>query len=268
MPGKRLNKVPEVPGIAPGIMWVHSHITSDALTPDVFTKWYEEVHIPDMMATKGGPKTVLRYGWMESPSPKDMRYLTIYFLDDMGWLHFPGCELWGLPLHNEMLPGPSRFIGDFAHFDTRFYEEINTTVVETAATHEVLQVVEPPPPPPAKYLASVTFDLDIDDDKLEQDQIGQCLAHTAAAPPLPFIRATTYRLQPFPGGGGAMDTIEKQQVEHRPKFLRLAQFVAQPTFTDNSTLAPPRAKNIQVEMFSLLKTFGTDGPDGFLKGNR
>jgi hypothetical protein len=35
----------------PGLLFVNSKITSPSLSPEAFTEWYQDVHIPDIFNT-------------------------------------------------------------------------------------------------------------------------------------------------------------------------------------------------------------------------
>lgn len=70
-------------GPAPGVLWVNSKLTKpDEVTAETFTKWYQEVHIPDIFKSVG-IKSAYRY---ESVNPDDDRpYLAYYPVEDTGF---------------------------------------------------------------------------------------------------------------------------------------------------------------------------------------
>jgi hypothetical protein len=106
----------------PGILFVNSKITSDALTQEVFTDWYESVHIPDIFVTSG-IKSAFRY---KSPTPETVErpFLAIYPVKDVQWLFSD--EFKSIPVYSDMLPVESKAIFDLADFDTRYYATLDT----------------------------------------------------------------------------------------------------------------------------------------------
>ncbi|KAK4195464.1 hypothetical protein QBC40DRAFT_288994 [Triangularia verruculosa] len=105
----------------PGIIAVRSR-PSPLLTSIVFQKWYEDIHIPDVLGT-GHVKSATRYHTSDSSS---MPFLAIYQLPDMFWLHEDDCKFWKIPLRSEVLPGDNTSIFDVAEFKTEFFEMIDT----------------------------------------------------------------------------------------------------------------------------------------------
>lgn len=71
-------------GKKPGLLWVNSKITKpDELSTQAYTKWYEEVHIPDIFKTSG-IKEAARW---EAIDPSNERpYLALYPLEDLDFL--------------------------------------------------------------------------------------------------------------------------------------------------------------------------------------
>lgn len=105
----------------PGILWVNSKITdADQLSPELFKKWYEMAHIPDLInAKKGGVLASSRY---QCPDPKQPApYLAVYSVPDLGFLQTP--EFRAVPMKHDMLPGGGP-IHRFVSFDTRFYQRL------------------------------------------------------------------------------------------------------------------------------------------------
>jgi len=108
------------PLTGPGILWINSKIIApDKLSPELFKTWYEEVHIPDIIAAKpGGVLAAWRYKCAnpERPAP----YLALYSIPDLAFLQTD--EFRAVPMVHEMLPegGP---IHKFASFDARYYKK-------------------------------------------------------------------------------------------------------------------------------------------------
>lgn len=100
----------------PGLLYANAKITDDRLTPEVLDKWYEEIHIPDVLKTSGF-ESAIRY---KSRDPNAERpYLALYPIKDINFLKTD--EFKTIPGHSPLLPGPSHLIYDFVHFDVRVY---------------------------------------------------------------------------------------------------------------------------------------------------
>ncbi|KAH7025153.1 uncharacterized protein B0I36DRAFT_367037 [Microdochium trichocladiopsis] len=88
----------------PGLIYASSHITSPDLTPDVFNRWYNEHHIPDVLAT-GAVSHAARWEVADrdpatrGPDP----YLATYRVPDMRALQ--GEAFARIPMTHELLPG-------------------------------------------------------------------------------------------------------------------------------------------------------------------
>jgi len=113
----------------PGLFVVPSRISRpDIVTVELFTKWYEEVHIPDLLGLQPRVASATRYALAETATgdgPQPFPFLALYDIADLAWVHdTEKCELYKLPLHNEMVPVESHFIFDVADFDMRFYETV------------------------------------------------------------------------------------------------------------------------------------------------
>jgi hypothetical protein len=99
----------------PGILWINSRITDPAMTPEAFTRWYEQIHIPDIIAAKpGGVVASWRY---QALNPRSAPYLAVYKVPDMGFLQ--SAEFKAIPMVHPSLPGGGP-IHRFAEFDARF----------------------------------------------------------------------------------------------------------------------------------------------------
>jgi len=125
----------------PGILFVNSKITSDALKPEVFKEWYESVHIPDILATSG-IKFGCRYQ-STAPEKVERPFLALYPVKDVQWLHSE--EFKSIPMHSDMLPVESKLISDLADFEHRYYETVDATAESGCQG-------------PAKALVCVEFD--------------------------------------------------------------------------------------------------------------
>jgi len=103
----------------PGVIVSASHITKpDLLTDEAFNKWYNEVHIPDVLATGGVPiATRFRNANPAAPAP----YLAIYTVPDLSIIHSQKFK--NIPMTHKSLPEGGN-IHNYANFDTRFYQLI------------------------------------------------------------------------------------------------------------------------------------------------
>jgi len=111
------------------VVFVQSKIRPGAdLSPAVFRKWYEEVHIRDLLNTPG-VGTVFRYvnttATDEAQFP-GFPYLAVYPGVSREWLLSDTCEFLKVPLHSDLLPGPKGFVFDVADFVIGAYQEVGS----------------------------------------------------------------------------------------------------------------------------------------------
>jgi len=124
--------------VYPGIIFVRARIrpeAKDILDHKTLSRWYDDVHIPDMLRL---PKVDLAVRYLAGPESAstssttqeadnekngDARwpYLAIYSVSDEAWLHRDDCELKKVPLTSDILPNESRSVLELVEFDTRFY---------------------------------------------------------------------------------------------------------------------------------------------------
>jgi hypothetical protein len=103
----------------PGVIISASRITKpNELSDVVFNKWYNEVHIQDVLATGG----VTRAARFREANPKATApYLAIYTIPDLSIIESE--EFKKVPMTHESLPGGGN-VHSFVNFDTRFYSLI------------------------------------------------------------------------------------------------------------------------------------------------
>ncbi len=106
----------------PGILFANARISDAALDPETFRRWYEEVHIPDVLATSG-VHAAFRYKAPEGEVTK-RPYLAVYPFADLEWL--ANGEFFSIPLTSEVLPNESKHILHVTDFDMRFYQTLRT----------------------------------------------------------------------------------------------------------------------------------------------
>jgi hypothetical protein len=107
----------------PGVLWINSRITDTAsLSVDAFATWYENIHIPDIIAAKpGGILASWRYQCTDKDRPAP--FLAVYKVPDLAFLQSP--EFKAIPMTHPTLHenGP---IHRFAQFDSRFMGHVET----------------------------------------------------------------------------------------------------------------------------------------------
>jgi hypothetical protein len=134
-PNRTVYEGPALSG--PGILWINSRIDApNQISPDLFKKWYEEYHIPDIIAARpDGCIASSRYECMDST--RTSPYLAVYSIPDLAFVQTN--EFKAVSMVHELLPegGP---IHRFVSFDTRFYRRI--------------QLVERPDAPPGTSFIS------------------------------------------------------------------------------------------------------------------
>jgi hypothetical protein len=111
------------PPSGPGIFLSLSKITNhELLSDDLFNKWYNEVHLPDVCAT-GAIKKAYRF---RNKNPDAERpYVAVYICPDMSII--AGDKVKGIPMHSNILP-QGKSIHELANFDTRFYKSMQEFV--------------------------------------------------------------------------------------------------------------------------------------------
>lgn len=107
----------------PGILWINSKLTDpESLPVEKFTRWYEDVHIPDIIAAKpGGVAASWRYKCLDANRPAP--FLAVYKVPDMGFLQ--SSEFKAIPMVHPTLPGNGP-IHRFAEFDARFLGHVES----------------------------------------------------------------------------------------------------------------------------------------------
>jgi hypothetical protein len=106
---------PSGPGIFLSLSKIIKH---EVLSDEVFNKWYNEVHLPDVLATG---KITRAYRFRNKNPDAERPYLALYICPDMSCI--AGEEVKSIPMHSNLLP-QGKSIHELANFDTRFY---NTT---------------------------------------------------------------------------------------------------------------------------------------------
>lgn len=110
----------------PELLYVNSKITEPSkLSPDLFTEWYNDIHIPDIFATSGIKQAYRYHTTVADPSSVERPYLALYPVKFAGYT--TSKEFFSIPVTSDVLPGPSHEIFDVADFDTRYYNTISSS---------------------------------------------------------------------------------------------------------------------------------------------
>ncbi|KAF2401682.1 hypothetical protein EJ06DRAFT_547970 [Trichodelitschia bisporula] len=107
---------PPFPFTGPGLLIARSRITSPELSEDVFERWYNEVHIPDVLAVG---TISAAYRFRNSNPAAEVPYLAVYTVPEFSKVDMG--KLGALPMAHEMLPGGGT-ITDFVDIDSQFYK--------------------------------------------------------------------------------------------------------------------------------------------------
>jgi hypothetical protein len=175
----------------PGILFVNSKITSDTLSPEVFTAWYEGAHIPDILDTSGIKSAFLYKS--STPDKVERPFLALYPVKDVQWLYSD--EFKSIPLHSDMLPNDSKAIFELADFDIRYYETIDTKAESGRRG-------------PAKAVVVVQFDSSSDD----VAKLFEVSAPTGTTPVRSWVLKLSFtRLNRLPDG--------ERQISKPPAYL-------------------------------------------------
>ena len=68
-----------------GLLFTTSHLLSDTTTtPEIYTHWYDQVHIPDVLAAKDAPPLALRF--TNADLSAEFTYLVVFKLLDTSWV--------------------------------------------------------------------------------------------------------------------------------------------------------------------------------------
>jgi hypothetical protein len=110
-----------------GIIWVQSLIKDkEKLSAESFNRWYEDIHIPDILAAgNGGVVSAWRYKAVDPSRPRP--WMGVYKVPDVAFLG--SNQFKSIPMSHPMLPGPGP-IHQWADFDGRYYKHVQTFEAE------------------------------------------------------------------------------------------------------------------------------------------
>lgn len=134
-------------GPNPGLLYVHSKIIQpDKLSPEQYTEWYEQTHIPDIFQTAGIDQA---FRWKALDPSAERPYLAMYPLKDISFLQSPefkgisrdqtkdnsADKILAIPVEEDKLPETHK-VFDLANFDTRYYKFVQLYEPENASPGE------------------------------------------------------------------------------------------------------------------------------------
>lgn len=133
-----------------GICLVNSGITAkDTLDLETFTRWYEDIHIRDILTTSG-IQTAYRFkSSTDSPKPGTVisarPFLALYPLNTLSWAADDNSEMWKLSVSHDMLPSANNNIFELAEFQMGLYEKLGSTGGEGIAPAKSIVIVSVDP---------------------------------------------------------------------------------------------------------------------------
>jgi len=102
-----------------GILWAASKIkNTDSVSPATYGKWYNEVHVPDVLKTSQ-IHSAFRYKNIDPSSERP--YLALYPVGDTNFVDSK--EFAEIPVTSDLFPG-GRSVYEFADMDARFYDPV------------------------------------------------------------------------------------------------------------------------------------------------
>jgi len=114
-----------------GVFLVNSGITAkDTLDLETFTRWYEDIHIPDLLTTSGIHTAYRFQAAAASPKPSAVLtarpFLALYPLENTAWAADDNSEMWKVPIVHDMLPNESKNVFELAEFQMGLYVKLGS----------------------------------------------------------------------------------------------------------------------------------------------
>jgi hypothetical protein len=117
----------------PGLLWVTTAISKpSAISPTNFKKWYEEIHIPDLLLTSGISSAFRYQNVDENATPP---YLAMYPVKDVDWLTSEGFQ--NVPRTHELFQVRGNSARECLDMDIRHYELVQEFKGEGATPGEL-----------------------------------------------------------------------------------------------------------------------------------
>lgn len=226
----------------PGLLYVNSKITDPSLSPELYKKWYEEIHIRDIFERKG-IASAFRY-YSTSPDSVERPYLALYPLEDVSFLTSAAFK--SIPVNSELLP-KQKPIFEFADFDTRYYTHVKTISKGQSSSGEpqsVPQMCRIDSFCSGSCILTIHFDANNDIEAQEALSNGK-----AGVPPEGFTR-----LSLFSNYFARQNRNQSSSLGHPPKYLAIVEVSPPPGHEGSSSVA----------IFSLLRAFGDSSTTPFI----
>ena len=122
-----------------GLMMVNSRVTNPVLSPEIFNKWYTEIHVRDMVNNKFA-SIALRYAnytvGSGSASPTftpSSQYLALYNVPDVNFISNPG-TMSKLPLTSDMLPEKNKPVTTWSAWTFTYWLPVQVFEGNSSAT--------------------------------------------------------------------------------------------------------------------------------------
>jgi len=136
-----------------GLFMVLTRITNPAMTPEVFNKWYHEVHVRDILANNFATLG-MRYGNYSmnmapqvKNSSRSTEWLAVYKVPDFAaWNNSEAFAK--TPLNHSSFPDPVKPVTTWTEFNTSFWLPVQTFEGKSKATarpkYVLMAKIEPP----------------------------------------------------------------------------------------------------------------------------
>ncbi|KPI37341.1 uncharacterized protein AB675_10364 [Cyphellophora attinorum] len=219
------------PASGPGLLYVNSKITSSELSAELFTKWYQDIHIRDIFQTSG-INAAFRY--ITQVAKVERPYLALYPLRDLAFL--TSDEFRAIPVVSEMLPAGAQDIFDLADFDTRYYISLGDNreaEVESQGADT--------------YLTTVQFDLPASVDGSDDAKVAAWYRSQNRS-----VQSSSIRLYKLHFQRQNRRPPEESTLEKPPAMLALHEFIDEGTA---SAFGLSVKKSERVAPFKLLRDF-------------
>lgn len=229
----------------PGLLFVTSKITKpDVVSEDVFMKWYDTEHIPDLLATTGFD-AAFRYRNVDSKA--DRPYMVAYPMRDIA---FGGSdEFKSLRLHSKLFPDDGLCF-NVADFDMRYYEHVQL-FEPSGANAGVAKCVMAAAIEPGDATSAEEFD------EWYRKQHLDMLSMTDG-----YVRSNRYRLSSAVGNNGPVTS------QGLPTWLALHEFdtlslpmdqIGKTVATEWAKAMLGTAKIVEATVYELQKKYGDGG---------
>jgi hypothetical protein len=109
------------------LFFVKSAISNKSLSDTAFNKWYDEVHVPDVVKTSG-VTSAFRYKSIDPAAEKP--YLALYAIPDISFCDSE--EFNSIPINDDCFAAPKHLCFDDVDFEVRLYKRLHAFEKEGA----------------------------------------------------------------------------------------------------------------------------------------